>query len=666
MANDNFDLPRPTDPVPSATAPVINDNAKVLDYIINSTGTVFNRTGGELLTIREALNKFGFGVADFTFTTGGTLDSLNLLVPNSPVDGFLYKYVGSGSAPVAITPGTDPTSGTEWQAFSSTNLQTIGGLTDRSDLSQRYRFNTTATEIASGVFEIGDLLTLKDRDDAPFEVVDSTGYVANGKDIIDAGSEKVAIIPASVDAIYLEWLGDVSGDCYALLDHAYNMIRCTVSGTSDPGRLAGKELRLKCRIYQISQTLTVGAPITIVGEGNGIATDSSERPILSFTGSGAGIFFGVNSGYCSFDNFTMKGVKSGTVNPEGGIYGNRALDISQGYGGVMSRMSFEGWDVGVLQHQRPGTTWSGAYRLFSFCRFRNNTYHLAHLNVTTDGVYSGCDFRTNDSSGYILISASELAGGFGAYQNVFMDNCMFEILGGNNFDNRGIQIKGKSTLYLKGRYLEKVAVFVDKEASLVSSAYHRTESGTSSRIGGGGFVDLTGAFAHQEQFDFPLLDDALWAKNNVSGGTVDYVDGKLCNKITVTGLSFPQLGLDFSECFRSSIKALPRDWRTMIALISFDYNSKAGTTASVKLEAQDQSVANKYSPAVSTWTDEEYYDNDSGWKRKVYTLPFNPDAMGTLAHNTAAIRAYIDFKGSSLAVNDVFGIRNLKIEFLAM
>ena len=35
MANDNFDLPRPTNPVPSATSDVINDDAKVLDYVVN-------------------------------------------------------------------------------------------------------------------------------------------------------------------------------------------------------------------------------------------------------------------------------------------------------------------------------------------------------------------------------------------------------------------------------------------------------------------------------------------------------------------------------------------------------------------------------------------------------------------------------------------------------
>jgi len=127
MANDNFDLPRPADAVPNSTSAVINDNAKVLDYFVNSSGTVVTRTGKEILTLDEAIKTFGFGVAGFTFATGGTLTSLNLLVPNSPTDGYLYKYVGSGSAPITVTAGTNPNSGSNWQKFSATSHNSLSG-----------------------------------------------------------------------------------------------------------------------------------------------------------------------------------------------------------------------------------------------------------------------------------------------------------------------------------------------------------------------------------------------------------------------------------------------------------------------------------------------------------------------------------------------------------
>lgn len=540
------------------------------------------------------------------------------------------------------------------------------GTTDTAKDSQilnAIKKNTaTVADIATGRYPVGRRLIVTDRSDAPFDIVDSGSYVINGFDILNAGTGKVAIISTRVPYVLMDWLGDTSGDCYNILNHGYELVRCTVFGTSAAGRLGGKELRLSAQTYDFSQTLTVDAPVTIRGAGNGIATDSSERSVLNFIGSGAGILFGVNSGYCSLDNFTLRGSKAGSIDPETKVFGNRGLDMSQGFGGVITRMSFEFWDIGTLQYQRPGNTWSGAYRQFSFCRFRNNTYSTVHLDITTDCSYQGCDFRTNDNTGYILIAAGNTVD---AYQNVVMSDCMFELLGGTSFETRGIQVKGKSTLYLHGRYLEGVAVFCDDKASVISSAYHRTENGTSSRVGGGGFVNMSQAFAHSEIYPVPLLDDPLWEQNNVSGGAMDYVDGKLCNKFTVTSATSPQLALNFAECFKSSIRSIPDDWRTMIALISFEYNSKIDTTASVRLVAQNQAVSETYTPVVSTWTDEDYYDTTAGWKRKTYTLPFNPDAMGALGHDTAAIRVYLDFKGSALAVNDVFGIRDLSIEFLA-
>ena len=64
MANNNFDLPRPTDPVPSATSAVINDNAKVLDYYINSNSSVITRTGKILKPLSQILNELGVIYSD--------------------------------------------------------------------------------------------------------------------------------------------------------------------------------------------------------------------------------------------------------------------------------------------------------------------------------------------------------------------------------------------------------------------------------------------------------------------------------------------------------------------------------------------------------------------------------------------------------------------------
>jgi lysophospholipase L1-like esterase len=113
-------------PNASASDPcTIVDNAISFDKVINSDSTVTTYTGKQILSLSQAIDKFGFGVAPFTFTTGGTLESKNLLVSNDPVDSFLYKYVGPGSFPLTVTAGTNPTVGSDWQPFAATSAEYI-------------------------------------------------------------------------------------------------------------------------------------------------------------------------------------------------------------------------------------------------------------------------------------------------------------------------------------------------------------------------------------------------------------------------------------------------------------------------------------------------------------------------------------------------------------
>jgi hypothetical protein len=200
--------PRPSPTASAADPCVIYDNAVSFNNVLNTDTTVTTYTGKELLTLSQAIDKFGFGVAPFTFAVGGTLDSLNLLVSNSPTDGFLYKYVGAGSAPIIVSAGIDPTISADWQAFAATSLQALSGLTEPSDLTHNtlsglnvvgghdsiYRRKTTVAEVATGVFSSGDLLALTDRDNAPFKVV-GVGWPesVNGMDVLDAGGGKSAL-----------------------------------------------------------------------------------------------------------------------------------------------------------------------------------------------------------------------------------------------------------------------------------------------------------------------------------------------------------------------------------------------------------------------------------------------------------------------------------------
>lgn len=75
MANNDFDLPRPTVPVPSSSSIVANDNSKVLDYVVNSEGTVVTRTGKTIPTLDKVLS-------------GLTLDALGYAP--TPVNGGVW------------------------------------------------------------------------------------------------------------------------------------------------------------------------------------------------------------------------------------------------------------------------------------------------------------------------------------------------------------------------------------------------------------------------------------------------------------------------------------------------------------------------------------------------------------------------------------------------
>jgi len=80
MANDNFDLPRPTVPVPSATSAVINDDAKVLDYLINNEGFVVTRTGKVLPTYSESIKNFT------PFASSGVKETVTVTAGQTEID----------------------------------------------------------------------------------------------------------------------------------------------------------------------------------------------------------------------------------------------------------------------------------------------------------------------------------------------------------------------------------------------------------------------------------------------------------------------------------------------------------------------------------------------------------------------------------------------------
>lgn len=197
----DYTLPRPTSTTSATSPAALNDNAVTFNKLLNDLENQTTYQGKELISWQNAIKLFGFGVATFDFASGGTLDSKNQLIRHS--DELLYRYIGAGSFPLTVAPGTNPVGNPDWEAFTATAHNLLSGRNAVGAHDTIYDRRTTVAEIASGVFtEDGEVLTVADRADGKFRL--TLGGTPNGFDILDAGNGNTAVI---VNPIYLEHFG---------------------------------------------------------------------------------------------------------------------------------------------------------------------------------------------------------------------------------------------------------------------------------------------------------------------------------------------------------------------------------------------------------------------------------------------------------------------------
>jgi len=202
-----YNNPRPL-PTASASDPcTIVDNAVSLDKVINGNGTVTTYTGKQILSLSQAIDKFGFGVSPFTFAQGGILQSKNLLVSNSPVDNFLYKYVGSGSMPLTVSAGTNPTVGGYWQQFTATDHNFLSNRNAAGSHDDIYPRLVTVEYIATGECIIGTTVMVSNRDNFLFKI--SAGSIFDNSVTLYAGDGKVATIIPQNGVVTMKSIGCV-------------------------------------------------------------------------------------------------------------------------------------------------------------------------------------------------------------------------------------------------------------------------------------------------------------------------------------------------------------------------------------------------------------------------------------------------------------------------
>jgi hypothetical protein len=480
----------------------------------------------------------------------------------------------------------------------------------------------------------------------------------NGITVVTTGGKRwVRRIEGFVTPQMFGVIGDGVADDTDVFQALINAVRCTVAGHYEGGPLAGMPLIIPVGEY-LCRSLVIDSPIHIKGQANGQATDTSERAKIIFTGTGTLFDFTIKAGYCLIEGLSLKGTKVGGVDIDSAVYGNVAVRVGQGVGGTFRDVYFEGFDIGLLATTRPGDTWGGAYRYFEHCKFRNNTFSAVMYGLVTDSQFAFCDFRSNltDRNGYIIIKTGS---GAGDYQTAGFVQCMFETLGDTVFNKRGLQITGRSYVKAIACYFEDVGVFVGAGSHFVSNSYHRIQNGLSSRVGGGGNVDLRGISAHVKKMNLPSLSAPFWTANNLQVETPTLLDGLYCNVYTVQEGEYNQLTANnFTSLYELSADVVPASSEIMLALVELEYYAPAGVTVNVSVTAGTATATS--APTVATWTESNYYDGVPGWKRKVYTLPLPASISGSPVNY---LRPRVDVLGASPGA--AIGIRSVSLSVVA-
>lgn len=412
-----------------------------------------------------------------------------------------------------------------------------------------------------------------------------------------------------IKTVSLDDFGAVGGD--AVKDTA--ALKKAILSCKQGGVFAGKAIRVPAKTYLISEIITIDAPVNIFGLSSGANSDGMQAPILKFI-STSGFNFVDGAGYCHFKDLRLVGTKKGGLDIPNSVFGNYGMQFTQGAFGMFENIRIEFFDVGRTAVK--GAVWAGAYRFYNYCKFRDNTYNVVQQGYSTDENFFQCDFRASEASkaGYIYIDARGHE-----YQTTNFIDCMFELLGNSElvsgkrvYSQFGMQIYGKSIVKITGGYSEMCPTFVDKGASLVSTA---NIVGTSESLihTGGGLINLDGAFARSNEYLIPdFSDTTYWDLGGITYDGLDVKDGIIGHKFTITAGAYHVLeAKDFNAYRKASMNTIPLNPERILALVELEYQAPVDKTI----------IATFDSYAVDTWSDSKYYDNTAAWRRKVYTAP---------------------------------------------
>lgn len=186
-------------PVPSDKGLDLQDNAKVLDEIINSTNpTVTSRTGKGLSTIKNLEAQYVFtAINNGVWAAGQTFTAVNQFMVFT---GTAYKPKNSTTLPYIV--GATP--------VGDSNVEVVANLSTAQG-DQRYdKKQDLATATADLSALAGMTIRITDRGDGLFDVISGTG-TANGANIVAHDSLSLSFELRSLNAVKLRQWGVVGG-----------------------------------------------------------------------------------------------------------------------------------------------------------------------------------------------------------------------------------------------------------------------------------------------------------------------------------------------------------------------------------------------------------------------------------------------------------------------
>lgn len=301
-----------------------------------------------------------------------------------------------------------------------------------------YRRKTTVAEIESGVFAIGDLLTVTDRSNAPFDV--EALLVNDGFSVIDAVGKSAVLNTLLYDFIDPTWLGavgvDVTGTSTVDVTDEFN-------ATCNLSRLTGRRVYVPGKEFRINGSVDFSGT-TFGGDLGGYGSETRSARLI---GDGTNTLLIQTDVSLSGLISNVRNLNISNVNI--GIKINYA--VHSRYSNITITDSFDGLVVG-----------DAAFVGCLFCMFENFDVTSTNIGLTMRG-NQWCNantFTTSLFKGGVAGGDIKVTSGFGAVDNTFdaveftgdgyglvlfnangtsLTNCYFESKGSHIVGNGAVQ-----------------------------------------------------------------------------------------------------------------------------------------------------------------------------------------------------------------------------------